>query len=313
MKICAFSVRDDERAFFEQKAKELNIEVVLETATPNLDTIEKAKGCDGISIITTPFDKTLLKKVKDLGIKSISTRTIGFDHIDSSSAKELGIRISNIAYSPSTVAEFAIMLILMGVRKYSYNMLLSNVQDYTVTLEKRAKELKNCTVGVIGTGRIGRTVIDLLKGFGCKIVAYDVVKSADIEYLELDELLKVSDVITLHIPAVDGKPILGKRELDLLKKDVILVNTARGNLIDEKALIEKLYKKEIGAFLADVVEKEAGLYYFDLRGKTINNDNLHILKSFQNVIITPHIAFFTEEAVSEMVYHSLEFLAKEEV
>lgn len=310
MKICAFSVRDDERAFFEKKAKELNIEVVLETATPDLTTIEKAKGCDGISIITTPFNREMLEKVKDLGIKNISTRTIGYDHIDAEAAKDLGIGVSNISYSPNTVAEFAVMLILMGIRKLKQNMLSSSVQDYTVTLEKRAKELRNCTVGVIGTGRIGRTVIDILKGFGCKIVAYDLYQTADVEYLSLEDLLKTSDVITLHIPAVNGKPILGKKELDLLKKDVVLVNTARGNVLDEDALIEKLKKKEIGAFLADVVEREAGLYYFDLRGKSINNDNLHILKSFQNVVITPHIAFFTEEAVSQMVYHSLEFLAR---
>ncbi|WP_238948389.1 D-isomer specific 2-hydroxyacid dehydrogenase family protein [Clostridium sp. YIM B02569] len=309
MRILAYSHRRDETQYFEEFSKKYNVEVVLCNEEPSLETAPLAKGFDCISIITTNINSELVGKFHELGVKFISTRTIGYDHIDLKKAKELGVRVGNVTYSPNSVADYTIMLILMAVRKVKLIMERSNVQDFSLR-GIQGKELPNLTIGVIGTGKIGRTVIRHLSGFGCKILAHDIYENDEVKsnakYVELDNLFKYSDIITLHMPATDDNyHIINKKAIKLMKDGVFIINTARGSLINTNDLIHGIESKKIGGAALDVIEQESNIYYSDLKGETLKNRNLAILKSFPNVIITPHAAFYTDQAVSDMIENSI--------
>ncbi|MFL0164507.1 D-isomer specific 2-hydroxyacid dehydrogenase family protein [Candidatus Clostridium helianthi] len=309
MKILAYSHRRDETKYFKEFSKKYNVEVVLCNEEPNLETAPLAKGFDCISIITTNINSELVEKFHELGVKFISTRTIGYDHIDLKKAKELGVRVGNVTYSTNSVADYTIMLILMAIRKVKLIMERSNVQDFSLR-GIQGKELPNLTIGVVGTGKIGRTVISHLSGFGCKILAHDIYKNDEVKsnakYVDLDNLFKYSDIITLHMPATDDNyHMINKKAIKLMKDGVFIINTARGSLINTNDLIQGIESKKIGGAALDVIEQESNIYYSDLKGETLKNRNLAILKSFPNVIITPHAAFYTDQAVSDMIENSI--------
>lgn len=310
MRILAYSHRSDETKYFKEFSEKYNVEVVLTNESPTMETAELAKGFDCISIITTIIPSELVEKFHGLGVKFISTRTIGYDHIDLKRAKELGVGVGNATYSPNSVADYTIMLILMAIRKVKLIMERSNSQDYSLR-GVQGKELPNLTVGVLGTGRIGQTVIKHLSGFECEILAYDLYENEDTKkhakYVELDTLLNNSDIITLHMPATDDNyHLINKNSIKKMKDGVFIINTARGSLINTCDLIQGIENEKIGGAALDVIEHEANLYYNDLKGEILNNRDLAILKSFPNVIVTPHTAFYTDQAVSDMVENSIE-------
>lgn len=310
MKIFVYNMREfDELPRFEKYAKEYGIEFDYTTEAPSPDNYHLAKGYDGLSIITTITPAEMLDAMKENGIKVISTRTIGYEHIDLNHAKEIGMGICNVTYDPASVAEYTIMMILLGCRKMRYVMERAEVQDFTLN-GKLARELIHSTVGVIGTGRIGSHVIKILKGFGAKILCYDIYPREDIkemaEYVDLETLYKESDIITLHAPATeDNYHMLNKDAFEKMKDGVIIVNCARGHLINTGDMIDYLTNGKIGIAALDVLEREAGLYYNDLSGRVIDNPEMATLKKMQNVIFAPHMAFYTEEAVSNMVENSI--------
>ncbi|WP_315073517.1 D-isomer specific 2-hydroxyacid dehydrogenase family protein [uncultured Clostridium sp.] len=309
MRILAYSHRSDETEFFKEFSNKYNVEVVLTESEPTMETAELAKGFDCISIITTIIDAELVEKFYELEVKFISTRTIGYDHIDLKKAKELGIHVGNATYSPNSVADYTIMLMLMVIRKVKLIMEKSSVQDYSLK-GVQGKELPNLTIGVLGTGRIGRTLIKHLSGFGCKILAYDIYENEDVkayaEYVDLNTILKNSDILTLHMPATDNNyHMINKQSIKLMKEQVYIINTARGSLINTDDLIEAIENRKIGGAALDVIEQEANLYYNNLNGEVSENRDLAILKSFPNVIVTPHTAFYTDQAVSDMVENSI--------
>ena len=274
-----------------------------------MDNLELAKGYDVVNVITTVFDQPMLKKFHDMGVKCIATRTIGYDHIDVDYAKSLGMGVIHISYSPNSVADYAIMMMLMGLRRMPHIMERANIQDYTLK-GKIGRELPDCTVGIIGTGRIGRTVIRHLSGFGCKMLAYDLYENEEVkqyaEYTDLDTLLKNSDVITLHAPATDDNyHMIDASAIEKMKQDVVIINCARGALIDTDALIDGIESGKVGFAGLDVVEHESGLYYFNRMGEPLHNPKLAILRSYSNVLVSPHTAFYTEEAVANMAENSI--------
>lgn len=274
-----------------------------------MDNLELAKGYDVVNVITTVFDQPMLKKLHDMGVKCIATRTIGYDHIDVDYAKSLGMGVIHISYSPNSVADYAIMMMLMGLRRMPHIMERANIQDYTLK-GKIGRELPDCTVGIIGTGRIGRTVIRHLSGFGCKMLAYDLYENEEVkqyaEYTDLDTLLKNSDVITLHAPATDNNyHMIDASAIEKMKQDVVIINCARGALIDTDALIDGIESGKVGFAGLDVVEHESGLYYFNRMGEPLHNPKLAILRSYSNVLVSPHTAFYTEEAVANMAENSI--------
>lgn len=308
MKILVYNCREDETEFFNKYSQEHEVKIKLTSQSPNLENAQLAAGFDCLSIITTKIDKNLLAKYSKLGIKYISTRTIGYDHIDLKSAKKYKIGIGNISYSPDSVAEYTVMLILMSIRKMELILSRSRVQDYSLS-KLRGRELHNLTIGIIGTGRIGKAILKKLNSFGCRLLAYDLnpdPKNKLAEYVELNQLIKKSDIISLHVPATkENKHLISQERLALMKKNSYIINTARGSLIDTSALIDALEQKKIAGASLDVIENEANIYYKDFKGEVISNRELAILRSLPNVILTPHTAFFTRQAVSDMIENSI--------
>lgn len=310
MKIAVYNYREfDEGAYFEKFSKIYNVEIVRIDDAPDLQNANLAKGCFGVSVITTAITKDIIQTWSHLGIKHISTRTIGYDHIDLESAKDLGMTVSNVTYSTASVANYTVMLILMALRKMK--MVMRRAVGFDYSLENSiGMELENKTVGVVGTGAIGQKVIQNLSGFGCKIIATDPFIKKEVtkyaQYVSLEKLIKESDIITFHVPALeDTYHIVRQETIDQMKDGVILVNTARGSVINTTDLIKNLENGKIGACALDVIENELGLYYQDYKYQVIGNHELSILRDMPNVLSTPHLAFYTEQAVSDMVENSI--------
>lgn len=310
MKLFAYTLREfDEKAFFDEYSKDFDCEYAYTTEYPNPDNVELARGYDAISATPCDLGTDMIQRFYDVGIRYIATRSIGYDHIDLKRAKELGMGVAHVSYAPETVADYAIMLILMCCRKIVPILERSKVQDYTLK-GKMGKDLCDCTVGVIGTGQIGRTVLKHLSAFGCKLLAYDIYPSEEVsaiaEYVSLEELYAQSDIITLHAPAnAENYHMLNEAAFSQMKSGVTIVNTARGALIDTDALIQALESGKVGHAALDVLEDEEGLYYSNRVGDVISNRTLAVLRSFPNVILSPHTAFYTEKVVKDMAYKSL--------
>lgn len=306
MKIFFYALREfDELPVAQQLSRELGVEFGYSTAHPTMETIELARGCEAVSCTPCVLTDEMMEKFAEVGVKYFTTRSIGYDFVDLKKLKSLGMRLSNVSYPPEGVANYAIMMILMSLRRMPYIMKTADVQDFTLK-GKIGKDISGCTVGVIGTGRIGATVIRHLSGFGCKILAYDLYPNAEMQkyadYVTLDELYARSDVITLHAPATPANHHLICREsIAKMKDGVCIVNTARGQLIDTDALIEGLYRRKIGSAALDVMENENGLYYFDRKADLIDNAQMAVLRTMPNVIVSPHTAFYTEEVVACML------------
>lgn len=310
MKIFIYSIRDfDEKYFYEKFCSEMGIDFDSSPDYPNFDNIKLAEGCDAISIIPCRMDSEMIDKFHEAGVKYIAARSIGYDHIDIEHAHKLGMKVSNVTYSPESVADYAIMLMLMCCRNLNFIKTSANIQDYSLK-GKMGKEISSSTIGVIGTGRIGTTVIKHLSGFNTKILAYDPYKNEEAskyaEYVDLDILFKECDIITLHCPATEENfHIINEENLKKMKDGVIIVNTARGSLVDEGAVIKAIESGKIYGFGSDVCEAERNLIYFNNSGKIIGDHNRAILNSFPNVVMTPHMAFYTEASVADMVKNSL--------
>ncbi len=309
MKIVVYSFMEMEKPCYVGLEENLGVKLVFCNEMPTLENAKLAEGADAISVVTTPVSGELIECFHKLGVKYISTRNVGYDHIETKKAKEIGMGVGNSSYSPSNVAEYAMMLMLMATRKGAMIVEAYKKQDYSLA-GKMGILLQTSTVGVIGTGKIGAAVIKMLSGFGCKILAYDPYENAAIkeyvEYVSLETLFEKSDVITLHAPSVEeNMHMINKDAISKMKKDVIIVNTARGTLIDTDALIEGLTSGKIGVAALDVLEGEAPVYYKNLEGQPVPLESIGKLGKFPNVLLTPHTAFFTKQALWEMVQNSI--------
>lgn len=310
MKIAVYNYREfDEGQYFEKFSRQYQVEIVKCYDSPSIDNLSLAKGCYGVSVITTNIDKNIIAYWHDLGVKHISTRTIGYDHIDLAAAKQYGIEVSNVTYSTASVANYTIMMILMTLRKMK--MILQRAQGWDYSLNNSiGLELEKMTVGVIGTGAIGEKVIKNLSGFDCNILAYDPFIKETVKkyakYVSFEQIFKESDILTFHIPATkDTYHLVNQETISLMKDGVIIINSARGSIINTDDLINALESKKIQACALDVVENELGLYYNDYKYTTIGNHQLSILRDMPNVLLTPHMAFYTQQAVSDMVENSI--------
>lgn len=317
MKIFVYSYRDfDEAAFFTKFAKESGVELGICRDDPDMDNAALAKGYPYISILTTKIDAELVQRFYDLGVRMISTRTVGYDHIDLAKARELGMHVGNATYSPHCVADYTVMLMLMCIRKMKRIMQRAELNDFSLP-GIQGRELRNFTVGVIGTGKIGETVIKNLSGFGCEICAHDLYEKESVrayaKYAPLEKIYEKCDLISLHMPLTkDNYHMIGEEAIRRMREGTVLVNTARGGLVDTRALINGIKSGKIAAAGLDVIENEFGMYYFDRKSDILDKEELAILRSFPNVIVTPHMAFYTDESVSDMVKHSIQSCCLEE-
>lgn len=306
MKICFYALREyDELQFCEQYRAETGIDFVWTQDYPTPENISLAQGCETVSMPPCYMAADMVEAFHAAGVRYIACRSIGYDHVDVNRAHELGMRVSNVCYPPDGVANYAIMLMLMCTRKMSHIMMRSQLQDYSLR-GKIGMDISKCTVGVLGTGQIGTTVLRNLSMFGCKLLAYDPRQNEEAKkyavYTDPDTLFAQADIITLHMNATDENyHMIGRDSLARMKDGVIIINTARGKLIDSAALIEALESGRVGGAGLDVLEDENGLYYYNRMGEDIPNHDMAILRSFPNVILSPHTAFYTMTNISHMV------------
>ena len=316
MKIMFYALRPfDERAYCDPYSKQYGIDYAYTAEVPTPDNLELAKGCDAVSTNPCLITPEYLEAWAAMGVKFLPCRSIGYDHIPQQKAKELGMRISHSWYPPAGVADYAIMLMLMCNRKVGQILRRADAQDYSLN-GKMGRDITRMTVGVIGTGNIGRTVLRHLSGFGCKLLAYDLYPNDEArqyaEYVDRETLFAQCDVITFHVPAVEGTHhIVCKETLEKMKDGVVLVNTSRGSVINTMDLIDALECGKVGAAALDVVENELGIFYGDYKYTVIGHREMSILKDMPNVLMLPHMAFYTENAVSDMVEHSIASIVAE--
>jgi D-specific alpha-keto acid dehydrogenase len=220
-------------------------------------------------------------------------------------AQSVGISVEAVAYSPDSVADYTLMLMLMAVRHAKSVVRRADLHDYRLN-DTRGRELRDLTVGVVGTGRIGAAVIDRLQGFGCRVLAHDRCPRAAADYVGLDELLQQSDIVTLHAPlTADTHHLLDRARIRQMKRGAVVINTGRGALVDTEALVPALESGRLGGAALDVLEGEEGIFYADRSGDPIENRSLLRLQELPNVLVSPHIAYDTDHALRDMVEQTL--------
>lgn len=313
MKITAYEVRPDERPVIQKLCDNYGIEVVMTGDIMSESNYQLAEGADGITTLgQSHYSKEVLDHLKEYGVKVLAARCIGVDSMNLPYAKELGFRICHGSYGPEGVAEYSVMAILMSLRKMKRAMANTDDNDYTLK-GKMGGQIHGKTIGVLGTGKIGFTVIKILSSFGCRILANDVYENDAVreyaEYVDLDTLYKESDIITIHCPLMPStEKMINKEAIAKMKDKVILINCARGGLVDIDDIIEALETEKLGALFMDAYPGEEGIIHLQHNEDIVTNKwgekqswlKLKYLRSFVNVVHTPHMAFFTEEAGAQM-------------
>jgi D-lactate dehydrogenase len=313
MKITVFNTKKWVIDSFTEINKEYKFTLDFQEARLCKNTTILAKGSDAVCVfVNDDLKANVLEGLKNEGVKLIALRCAGFNNVDINKAKELGFEVARVpAYSPYAVAEHSVGLILSLNRKF--HKAYSRVRDGNFALDGLLGfDLYNKTIGVIGTGKIGKIFIDIMKGFGCEILAYDKfpdedLKAQGLKYVPLEELYRKSDVISLHCPLThETYHLINEMAIESMKDNVMIINTSRGKLIDSMAAISGLKSKKIGYLGLDVYEEEEDLFFEDLSETVIQDDQFVRLQTFPNVLITSHQAFFTKEAVANIASTTLE-------
>ena len=306
IKIAFFDTKEYDKKIFNQYNKDYGYDITYFETTLNAETAPLTKGFDAVCVfVHDKVDKKTLKILKENGIKLIALRCAGFNNVDLENKGD--IRVVRVPqYSPYAVAEHAVALLLNITRKLykSYQ----RTRKYNFTLDGLLGfDIHGKTVGVIGTGKIGKVFIKIMKGFGTNVIAYDLYqdekasKELGFEYVDLDELYAKSDIISLHCPLTpETEKIINSQSIKKMKKGVILINCSRGKLIDTKSLIKEMETGKIGGVGLDVYEDEDEFFLRDMSNSYKRDNNLSILLSMPNLIITSHQAFFTSEALNKI-------------
>ncbi|MGV0025973.1 2-hydroxyacid dehydrogenase [Phormidesmis priestleyi] len=312
MKVAVFSTKPYDRQFFITANYDHEHELVFLEPRLSRETALLAKGFSAVCVfVNDQLDAHVLEILAAHGTRLIALRCAGFNNVDLKATAKLGMTIVRVpAYSPHAVAEHTIGLILTLNRKIhrAYN----RVREGNFSLDGLLGfDLHDRTIGIVGTGKIGQIVAQIMQGFGCRILAYDVhpnpaCEAVGARYVELAKLLTDADVITLHCPLTpDTHHLINQNAIAQMKKGVMLVNTSRGALIDTKAVIQGLKSQKLGSLALDVYEQESDLFFEDLSNQIIQDDLFERLLTFPNVLITAHQAFFTKEALQNIAETTL--------
>ncbi len=303
IRVAFFDAKEYDTRSFEQYGKTEDIEYKFLETKLTEDTAELARGSDVVCVfVNDTVNAAVIDKLYDFGVRLIALRCAGYNNVDVEHAFGKIHVVHVPAYSPYAVAEHAAALLLTSVRRIhkAYN----RTRDFNFSISGLAGfDLHGKTAGIIGTGKIGRIFIDICRGFGMNVIAYDAypAKDSGIEYVSLEELFSRSDVISLHCPLTDEtRHMINKASIEKMKKGVVILNTSRGALIDAEALLEGIKARKIGAACLDVYEEEADIFFEDRSGHILNDELLSRLISMPNVIVTSHQAFLTEEALSNI-------------
>jgi D-specific alpha-keto acid dehydrogenase len=297
--ITVYGCERDEADAFRKLSPRFGVIPNIKTAPVSAcGAIDLCSRCISVDHKTKISEESLLS-LRKAGAKYISTRSVGVNHIDVDAARRMGIKVGNVEYSPDSVADYTLMLMLMAIR--DAKPVVTGAEKFDFRLNAvRGKELRDMTVGVIGRGRIGSAVIERLRGFGCRVLAHG--RNAETDFVSLNDLLAESDIITLHIPLnSETHHFIGRVQIESMKQGTFLINTGRGALVDTDALIAALESGKLGGAALDVLEDEEGLFYFDCSQKRIENRFLLKLQKMPNVIITPHTAYYTDRALYDTV------------
>ena len=311
MKIVFFSAQPYDKVFFSKHNKQEFELQFLETAL-NEHTVDLAEGADAICVfVNDKVTAAIISRLVEKKIRVIALRCAGFNNVDIVAAKEAGIRVCRVpAYSPEAVAEHAVAMLMTLNRKThkAYN----RVREQNFSLNGLlGYNIHGKTVGVIGTGNIGKAFARIMLGFGCRVLAFDIIankelEAAGVEYHPLMEVLK-ADIISLHCPLNDQtQHMMNAETFAMMNEGAVLINTSRGGLIDTKAVIKALKTGQISALGIDVYEQEEKLFFRDLSADIIQDDTIQRLMSFPNVLITAHQAFFTQEALDQIANTTLD-------
>lgn len=307
MKIAFFDAKSYDKPSFEKYSAQKNIKIKYYETKLTEDTAELAKGCDGVCVfVNDTVNAAVIDKLVEYGCKVIALRCAGFNNVDIKYASNKLHVVRVPAYSPYAVAEHAMAMLLTSIRRIHKAYI--RTRDFNFSLNNMTGfDLHGKTVGVIGTGKIGRVFIDICRGFGMKVIAYDIYHSDGIDYVTPDELFKQSDIISLHCPLTDDtRYLINEETIAKMKKGVVIINTSRGALIDSEALLEGIKARHIGAACLDVYEEEADFFFEDFSGHILEDDTLARLISMPNVIVTSHQAFLTEEALDNIAQTTVE-------
>ncbi|KAB2335789.1 NAD(P)-dependent oxidoreductase [Bacillus mesophilum] len=310
LKVVCYGVRENEVEYF-NKLNKYNFDLTLVPELLTHENIDTAQGKDAVLLrANCKADRQNIEKMKSFGVKYLFTRTVGYSHIDLQAAAEHNLPIAYVpSYSPNAIAELALTLAMTLLRNTAHTIEKTSNNDFTVDTNMFSKEIRNCTVGMLGLGKIGLTEAKLFKGLGAKVVGYDVFQSEEakktVTFLELDELLSVSDIVSIHIPYIAGQngKMINHDFLSKMKDKSILINTARGELQDNEAILEALKSGKLHGFATDVFENEEKIFF-----KKFDNDNTdldftvkELTSLYPRVLVTPHIGSYTDEALTNMI------------
>lgn len=316
MKLAFFDTHGFDRKAFDMSNNVYQHEITYFEPRLKVDTAQLTRGFDAVcAFVNDRVDRETIYILKNLGVRIIALRSAGFNQVDIKAAHDCDIPVVRVPeYSPYAVAEHAAALILAMNRRIhrSYN----RVKELNFSLDGLVGfDLHGKTVGVIGTGRIGRTFARIMHGFGCRLLAYDVRQNSElterynVAYVPLKELFAHSDIISLHVPLLpETKHLIDEEAIRAMKPSVALVNTSRGGLVKTSALIQALKSGHIGFAALDVYEEEEGIFFHDMSECGVQDDTLARLTTFPNVLITAHQAFLTQEALANIADTTLESL-----
>ncbi len=307
MKILFYSIKDFEKSYLSSASNNMQ-QVEFIPVALSVQTANKAKGFEVVCIFTgDDASAAVLQALNKNGIKFIAIRAAGYDNVDLGMANELGIRVANVpGYSPFAIAEHAVALILALNRKIITANTQVHQQNFTIG-NLTAFDLHGKTVGIIGTGRIGSVFAKLMHGFGCRLLGYDVTENKmlteayGLEYIDLPALCREANIISMHTALTSGtKHLIDKKLIRLMRQGVMLINTSRGACVNTPDVIEGLQSGHIGYYGADVYENERGTFFYDCTNKELKDDMLKKLLAMPNVLLTPHQAFATAEALTNI-------------
>lgn len=313
IKIAFFDTKEYDRDLFDEYNKNYGYQITYLESKLNSETAPLARGFDVVCIfVNDVVDEKTISILKECNVKLIALRCAGFNNVD---IKRLGndlVAVRVPEYSPYAVAEHAAALFLSINRKIykayqrtrKYNFTLNGLLGF---------DIHGKTVGVVGAGKIGKAFINIMNGFGCRVLVYDkfkdktVAEQMNFKYVDLDRLYKESDIISLHCPLTDENyKMINEESLEKMKNGVVLINTSRGKLIDTKSLIKKLEEGKIGGLGLDVYEDEEEFFLNDMSNSYIRDEELSVLLTMPNVVVTSHQAFFTKEALNKIALDTCE-------
>ena len=309
MKIAFFDAKQYDKPSFDKFAEESNIKIKYFETKLNEDTVDllEGKNYDGVCVfVNDTVNKEVIDRLSEMNVKYIALRCAGYNNVDMKEAAIKNLKVVHVpAYSPYAVAEHAMALLLTSIRRIHKAYIRS--RDFNFSLNNLTGfDLHGKTVGILGTGKIGRVFLDICRGFGMKVLAYDKfpnksIENENVRYTDLNEIFEKSDIISLHCPLTEETyHIIDEISIEKMKKGVVIINTSRGALVDAEALLNGIKMRKIGAACLDVYEEEGDLFFEDKSGHILEDDTLARLISMPNVIVTSHQAFLTEEALENI-------------